>query len=482
MKTVFKLIRRFVATLMMATIILFLLNLFLMIGLFRDQTGNQSPWKAAEAVSAGLEQDGAGGYILSDEAAQVLELSGGWAVLIDNGTGEVRWNSANLPAEVPLRYSIADLSWAIRGYVADYPTTTAEHGEDLLILGNPKTSLWKLMWNTFDYRMIAGLPQTIAVFVLVNLATLLVIYIIVVSGILRPVRPLIRGIEALPDRQIYVKERGIFASLAKSVNHASEKLRVQERLIQKKDAARANWIAGVSHDIRTPLSMVMGYAGQMEEDSSLPESGRKKAGIIRLQSLRIKNLVNDLNLASRLEYNAQPLHCRPVSLIPLIRGLAADFLNMDGEGRYPIEYQAPEEAFGLVIQADPDLLKRAVSNLILNAQVHNPDGCAITVRVERSGTGCRTTVEDDGVGVTPDQLNSLRSAPHYMVCDSSTDGQRHGLGLLIVRQIAQAHGGRLELGSSPQGGFQAAVFLPASHSAEQDGGSGTEKQGKKDTK
>ena len=62
----------------------------------------------------------------------------------------------------------------------------------------------------------------------------------------------------------------------------------------------------VSHDIRTPLSMVMGYAGQIEDNESLPESERKKARIIRQQSTKMKNLINDLNLASKLEYNMQP--------------------------------------------------------------------------------------------------------------------------------------------------------------------------------
>lgn len=71
--------------------------------------------------------------------------------------------------------------------------------------------------------------------------------------------------------------------------------------------ARANWIAGVSHDIRTPLSMVMGYAGQLASSSCLETEDRKKAIMIMKQSERMKNLINDLNLASKLEYNMQPI-------------------------------------------------------------------------------------------------------------------------------------------------------------------------------
>ena len=71
-----------------------------------------------------------------------------------------------------MQYSLADLSWAIRGYIEDYPTTTSEYGDDLLILGNPKTSFWKAMWNTFDYNMIANFPKTVLLFIIFNLMLL----------------------------------------------------------------------------------------------------------------------------------------------------------------------------------------------------------------------------------------------------------------------------------------------------------------------
>lgn len=461
MSSIFKLIRRFVAVLTLATLILFVLNVALLVGFARNQIGNGSPWKAAESVSAALTQEGET-YTLADEGQQLLEQNGAWAILVDNGSGQVVWHSDGLPAEVPLQYSIADLSWAVRGYIADYPITTAEHGDDLILIGYPKTALWKLMWNTYDYQLIANAPKMLVIFLFANIIALLVIYLVVVSGILRPIRPLIRGIQALPEGQeVYVKERGLFSSLAKSVNRASEKLRTQDYELKKKDAARANWIAGVSHDIRTPLSMVMGYASQLEEDLAIPAEGRKKAGIIRLQSLRMKNLVNDLNLASKLEYNVQPLHRRPVNAVALARGIAVDFLNMDAEGLYPIEWATDENLPVCMVDGDPDLLKRALSNLILNAQVHNPDGCTVTLTVAREGERCSITVADNGVGVTDAQLKSLRNTPHYMFNDSGTGEQRHGLGLLIVRQIAQAHGGTVEMDHAPQGGFMVTMTFPA---------------------
>ena len=70
------------------------------------------------------------------------------------------------------------------------------------------------------------------------------------------------------------------------------------------------------------------------------------------------------------------------------------------------------------------------------------------------------SVEDDGTGASDEEIEKLNHAPHYMVCDTNTREQRHGLGLLIVKQIAESHGGRVEIGRSKYGGFGVEIMLP----------------------
>ncbi len=117
---------------------------------------------------------------------------------------------------------------------------------------------------------------------------------------------------------------------------------MQSRQLRKRETARANWIAGVSHDIRTPLSMVMGYAGQLENDMQLSEDNRKKAVVIVQQSKRMRNLINDLNLASKLEYNMQPINPERQNLIAVIRQVIVDFINMNIDEKYTIEWKTDE--------------------------------------------------------------------------------------------------------------------------------------------
>ncbi|TKV35215.1 two-component sensor histidine kinase, partial [Citrobacter sp. TBCS-11] len=105
------------------------------------------------------------------------------------------------------------------------------------------------------------------------------------------------------------------------------------------ETARANWIAGVSHDIRTPLSMVMGYAGQLESNPSLSLDEQHKVNIILRQSEKMKNLIKDLNLASKLEYNMQPINMEKINVAVLTRQVVVDFLNIKLDKDFPIKFE-----------------------------------------------------------------------------------------------------------------------------------------------
>ena len=282
------------------------------------------------------------------------------------------------------------------------------------------------------------------------------------TKLLKSIKPITDGIQALHTGQpVVLKEKGVLSEISANINRTSEVLQSQNYQLKKKETARANWIAGVSHDIRTPLSMVMGYASQLESNKQLPEDERKKAAVIVKQSQRMKNLINDLNLASKLEYNMQPTHIEQVNVISAVRQVVVDFINLDIGGKYPVEWLTDSSLNTLIINADKDLIKRAVSNLIQNSINHNENGCTIYVAVEKEHSKiCKIVVSDNGVGATDEQIDKLNNSPHYMVCDENTSEQRHGLGLLIVKQIAAAHKGTVEIGHSEYGGLEVKICLP----------------------
>ena len=460
MKSIPKLIRRFVGIMTLSTILLIILNLTFFAAVFVRNTSAFSPWDMAEHAAAALQLTD-GGYSISDDVSAKLKEENAWAFLIDNDTRQVVWRTDHLPDNIPTQYTLPDIAELTRGYIDGYPTFTGEAQNGLLVLGFPKDRFWKHTRASWDYHFIANLPKNTMIILAVNIVLIFLIYAAVDSKLLRSIRPITNGIQNLSDGSpVRMKEKGVFSEIAGKINKTSEILQMQAEQLRKKETARANWIAGVSHDIRTPLSMIMGYAGQLENSENLSETERKKAAVIVKQSSRMKDLINDLNLASKLEYDMQPLTMKQENAVSIVRQVIVDFMNTNIDDKFPIEWKTADTLSACYINADKDLLKRAVSNLIQNSINHNENGCVIYVSVDEDNNTCKIFIEDNGVGASGEQIDRLNNTPHYMICDTNTAEQRHGLGLLIVKQIIKGHNGDILIDRSEYGGFKVVLIIP----------------------
>jgi signal transduction histidine kinase len=422
MKSAPKLIKRFMGIFLLSSFLILIANALFLILLGRNTRTSIAPGKTAEAVAAALTKTESG-YVLPANAKQLLQGKKVWAILIDNSTGRVVWHSDDLPAEIPMAYSLSDIAVLSRSYLKDYPTFTSSYPSGLIVLGFPKASYWKLLNNSWDLNLIANLPKIVLAVFLGNALLIFLIYMVTISRLAQSVNPILKGIEALPaEKEVYLKERGILSEIAAYINRTASILKSKNYELMRKERARANWIAGVSHDIRTPLSMVLGYASQLKDDENLPEEVQKKATMIQSQSIRMKNLINDLNLASKLEYNMQPLNGKRINAVSAVRQTVVDFINEDPENMFPIEWLTADDLTACFINGDVPLIKRAVTNLIQNSISHNENGCSIFVSVSQIADQCLITVDDDGIGVDDKQLEELNHTQHYLVCDGSATG------------------------------------------------------------
>lgn len=465
MKSVPKFISRFIGLLIFSVVLLIVANVIVAAVIIQQQLSDSasyggSPYTYTQKFSAHFMRN-QNAYQIENQYLEELAANNVWGIVIDEETKEVVWQTDHLPQNIPKTYSLAEISNLTLGYVEDYPTYTSALDDGLLILGFPKESYWKMIRPTWSYSFIANAPQILLIVLAVNIILLLLIYLWFSGKIVRSVTPIVQGIKNLSTGQgKSVPEKGVLSEIAENINQTSEILEEQERQLLKKESARADWIAGISHDIRTPLSMVIGYTSQLGNSSSLSPEERKKAKIILNQSQKIKQLVNDLNLSSKLEYSMQPMNLKRVNLTSLIRQVIVDFINNDLDENYSIEWLADEAVDGYFIQADEELMKRAIINLIQNAINHNPDGCTIYVSIKKKNQLISIVVEDNGIGVSESQLKNLNNSSHKMLRQDKNLAPPHGLGLLIVRQIIEAHDGSIVLGVSSYGGFSVAITLP----------------------
>ncbi len=226
-----------------------------------------------------------------------------------------------------------------------------------------------------------------------------------------------------------------------------ERRRAEERLRQ--------FLADASHELRTPVATVRGYA-ELYRAGGLADRGRLDDALRRTgqEAERMGRLIDDMLTLARLD-EGRPLERSAVDLAAVAADAAQDARALDPERPVTTEIE-PVEVVG-----DDSGLRQIAANLVRNAIVHTPPGTAVEISVRREGGNAQLAVRDDGPGM--DEATASRVFERFFRADTAraraTGGS--GLGLAIVRSIAEAHGGTVALQSSPGEGTTVTVVLPA---------------------
>jgi signal transduction histidine kinase len=451
MKSLRKIITRSILLTAGIALLLVAINIAFTSNWMMTYSGSQPLRYSIADISDGLTNT-EGTYSLNAAATAQMQKQYIWAMLIDRD-GQVIW-SQNLPGDIPRQYTLTDVASFSRWYLNDYPVSVWEHPDGLLVLGSPKSTIWKYnITSTED--TISHIPGLLTGFLILNVLAALALALILGLWLYRKLKPLYNGITALPKKEsLTLPTAGVTGEVARILNETSVILSQQEKQLAHRDQARTEWIAGVSHDIRTPLSMVMGYASELENNPNLPAAEQNQARIIRQQSQRIKVLVDDLNLASKLEYDAQPMVLTRISPAALIREVAVDFINDGLAEPYSLSVDITEETNGPILLGDQALIRRALTNLIDNSIRHNPRGCEIKLSVSNSMEGPVIKVSDDGKGYPPELIENSGGLDESLLLGN------HGLGLIIVRRIMKIHGGKVVFENLlPQGCAASLIFI-----------------------
>lgn len=308
-------------------------------------------------------------YVMDEAWMTEIDRRNAFLLLIGED-GNLKWQYKK-PGEIQESFTLSDVAGFTRWYLQDYPVYTWRREDGLLVIGLPKNSVWK--YTIEDQLSTLKMHMTVAPYVVV--ANLLILLF-------------------LP---IWITKRWI---------------RVKER-------QRSEWIAGVSHDIRTPLSIVMGNA--------------PAGGVIEQQCFRIRDLIGNLNAENKLESGTGKWNTSNIKLAALIRQIVCEYCNFNEE-KYSFDLNIDPELEEVVIKADEGLIRRMIDNLITNAIRHNEEGCKIEIVLcVASKNKIRLRIIDHGIGVSKGQLKKLnkRLKNEYL--------PEHGLGIRVVKQIAKRY-------------------------------------------
>lgn len=452
MNAVQRFFRRYILSTVGIVLLFFAVNIALLfvIIIAGGMSGADTSFSVRDFSDHVVLQDGK--WVADDTALSMLQEQSAWAMLL-NEDGDVIWQQS-LPEKLPRSYTSTEVASFSRWYLEDYPVKiwTRADGK-LMVVGYQPGTLVKYYFS-LEWPYMGVLLGGIAAVFIINL--LLIIFLILrnTRKVEKAMTPILQGIQNLSHgKALHLEEQGELAEINAGLNRAAG-------YMKKKDNTRAEWIRGVSHDIRTPLSMVLGYASELEDDGDLPPNARKQAGIIRRESEKMKRLIDDLNLTTKLEYALQPVHFQDVDWVETSRQAVSEVLNSGLDSRYEIVFAEMQPGRSIHLLGDDGLLRRMLDNLIRNSITHNPHGCRISVSVGEENGRCLCTVSDDGIGIEPERLKVLNRGDDITSTQGSDEKNEHGLGLKLVMQIVKAHRGTVSFSGSTPHGLEVRISLP----------------------
>ncbi|MBM0277610.1 SpoIIE family protein phosphatase [Micromonospora tarensis] len=246
-------------------------------------------------------------------------------------------------------------------------------------------------------------------------------------------------------------------SRAVGTQRAYQQERARAAELAALDRAKTNFFANVSHEFRTPLTLVLGPLEDMLADPELPAAETARLTMMHRNALRLLKLVNTVLDFSRLESGRLGARFQPTDLAGYTARLASTFRSATDRAGLRLVVDCPP--LPTPVYVDRDMWEKIVLNLVSNAVKFTFDG-EIRVRIRAVGDAARLEVTDTGIGIVPDELPHVFERFHRVPGARARTHEGTGIGLALVRELVEMHGGEVGLTSQLDEGSSFTVTVP----------------------
>lgn len=257
-----------------------------------------------------------------------------------------------------------------------------------------------------------------------------------------------------------------------------DEITAQADQLRALDQLKTRFFTNLTHEFRTPLTLMLGPAGQIIDQTREPAT-RQQAEQVQRNARRLLTLINQLLDLSRLEAGQQALHPAPADAVGFVRGLVGAFESLAQQRGIACSFEADRPA--LPVEFDPDKLEKVVVNLLSNAFKFTPSAGQVAVRLRVLDAAeapprppapgapppdggaplwLELTVADTGRGIGPAQLPHVFDRFYQADASDTREQEGTGIGLALTRELVELHGGTIALASAPGCGTTATVRLP----------------------
>jgi len=373
-------------------------------------------------------------------------------IIDDNLVVQSQVNSIH---SIGYKYNQAFFNRILINYYPEYSFYYPDSEDEILLIVTPE----------FDqgYKFLQGLAFALII-VLICLVIAMIIYSKFTSVIfLKPIESLLDGVHSLSTgnyaTRIDFKSRNELGTLRDAFNDMAQRIQDEIQLREKSEANRKQVIMDVSHDLKTPLTNILGYTETLMNNPDLDESAREKyLKVVHVNSQRANNLIRNLFELSRLEIESKEAIMKPVDICEFTRKIIISYINDLEANQMTYEFIIPEKE--LFCSINPEQLERAISNIIINSIKHSGKNTHVIINLTKYNTHIKLSIEDNGKGI-PNHLSNDIFDPFFRTDrsrNSKTGGT--GLGLAISKAIVEKHLGHIYLDKEFENGCRFVMEIP----------------------
>ncbi|GAB0171402.1 HAMP domain-containing sensor histidine kinase [Lysinibacillus sp. CTST325] len=390
---------------------------------------------------------------VSEEGLQRLHQRNAWIQLLDVN-GQVL-ESHYAPDKAQSHYAPIDLIQVYKYKEFDADTTVYVGSKDAVsyLVGIKGSDTARLVMHFSGSSVLQFIGKFGLFIVIADLLVATLVGWLFGRTLTKPLHAIIERIRHLKNHEHMPNKMpgGVYKPVFENLNEVSRELAAHEQERRRLEMMREEWISNVSHDMKTPLASIRGYAELLNDEKSTPYEQTEYAQIIEKQSLHMHDLLDDLNLTMRLRHQQLPLSLTEVNMVQFVREIVIDTLNTPQYEQANIEFNATKDVIKHHI--DEHFMRRAVMNFLHNALLHNPSDVSVNILVDDTSI----TISDNGNGISAEDLEHIFERYYRGTNTEQTHGT--GLGTAIARDIIEAHGGTVTITSEEQQGTTVSIQL-----------------------
>ncbi|KAB2494312.1 HAMP domain-containing histidine kinase [Bacillus cereus] len=391
--------------------------------------------------------------------AEALLKLGGWVEIVKN---EQTVYTIGEKKDALKKYGIDNLVYSIRSpfstYEIDIAPFIGEDGEKYYcIVKVPLTEFLLTIVPDINYKILNNILLSVLFCFLINGCVIFFF----IRKFSKPLKIIRNGIKSMTETQNYApltfnsyKE---IEEIKYVFNHMVDRLNTNNQERKSSDERKKRMLCDISHDIRTPMTSIIGYSKTLAEQQLTPEKQKLFAGYVYSKSLQLGKLIENLFNFAKLDSPSYKLQLQKEDLIEFIKEIIVSYYGEIEEKEFHLNTFFPKHP--VYLNLDSQLMKRAIGNIIVNALKYNPKQTSISISLKDEVESTIIEIADNGIGISPIVIKCIFDEFVRGDTTRSSDGGS-GLGLAISKRIIELHQGYIIVDSTLNRGTTFSIVLP----------------------